>query len=96
MVARVATFEGGSNEELRRLNEERIGSGTMGFPEGMRRALVLGDGDAGRMLISFFDDRDAVAAAEERFEAMGDEFPEEVRGRRTSVRVYDVLFEQEL
>jgi hypothetical protein len=31
----------------------------------------------------------------ERFEAMGDEIPEDVRGRRTSVAAYEVVFDEE-
>jgi hypothetical protein len=45
--------------------------------------------------MSFFDSREAVEAAAARFEAMGDEVPEEVRGRRTAVDVYEVVFDAE-
>jgi hypothetical protein len=95
MWARVASFEGGNVEELRRLNEDRISSGTMNFPEGMQRAMGLADAEGNRRLfITFFDSRDAIAAAEEGFESMGDEIPEAVRGRRTGVEYYEVLFEE--
>ena len=49
--------------------------------------------DAGRkrLFISFFDSREAVAAAEARFESMGDEIPEDIRGQRTSVHSYEVV-----
>jgi hypothetical protein len=96
MFARVAAFEGGDTEELRKLNEERRASGSPGMPEGVRRILVLNDQDGGRRLfISFFDSRDAVDAAEAQFESMGNEVPEEVRGRRLSVDVYEVLYDGE-
>ena len=95
MYARVASFEGGDTERLRQLNEERVASGEMELPEGIKRVLLLGDESGRRRLfITFFDSREAIQAAEARFESMGDEIPEDVRGRRTSVDVYEVLFEQ--
>ena len=94
MYARIATFEGGDNEKLRQMNEERMQSGEMQPPEGMKRAMVLADPDSNRRLfIAFFDSREQIDAAQERFEQMGDEIPEDVRGRRTSVDVYEVAFE---
>ena len=97
MFARIASFEGGDNERLRQMNEERMQSETMNTPEGMRRAMVLNDDSSGkRLFITFFDTREAIDAAASRFEAMGDEIPEEIRGRRTSVDVYEVVFESEM
>jgi hypothetical protein len=96
MFARVATFEGGDSRRLLELNEERRAAGTLDLPEGLRRALVLDDEQGGRRLfITFFDSREALRAAEAQFDAMGDEIPENVRGRRTSVDVYEVSFDQE-
>jgi hypothetical protein len=95
VFARVAAFEGGDTERLRQLNEEQMAAGTMAFPDGVRRVLVLSDQDGVRRLfISFFDSREAVESAEQQFEQKGDEIPEEVRGRRTSVKVYEVVFDQ--
>jgi len=37
-----------------------------------------------------------VDAAEARFQTMGDEIPEDVRGTRTNVTVYEVSFDQEV
>jgi hypothetical protein len=88
MIARVATFEGGDNEQIRRMGEENPPTP----PEGVSRIMVLA-GEKQRLFITFFDSREAAAAAEARFEAMGDEIPEDIRGRRTSVEVYDVLYE---
>ena len=48
------------------------------------------------MFITFFDSQEAVEAAEASFESMGDEIPEEVRGNRVSVAVYEVLFDQSM
>ncbi|MEP6910837.1 MAG: hypothetical protein ABI896_10465 [Actinomycetota bacterium] len=97
MYARVAAFEGGDEQRLQQLNDERMSSGEMNPPEGIKRVMLLGNNEAGkRLFIAFFDSREAVAAAEERFESMGDEIPEEIRGRRTSVDVYEVVTDQEV
>ena len=94
MYARIASFEGGDNARLRQMNEERMESGTMNLPDGLQRAMVLNDDASGRRLfITFFDSREAVEAAEQRFESMGDEIPEDVRGRRVGVDVYEVVWD---
>jgi hypothetical protein len=96
MHARIATFEGGNTEELRRLNEERMSSGTMDMPDGITGAMVLVDSDANRRLfVTFFETAEQLKAAEEQFSKMGDEIPEDIRGRRTSVDVYEVVWNQE-
>jgi hypothetical protein len=97
VFARVAAFEGGDSKRLMELNKQRMESGDMNPPDGIKRVMVLDDNAGGnRLFISFFDSRDALEAAEARFEAMGDEIPEDVRGHRTSVTVYEVSFEQEM
>jgi hypothetical protein len=48
-----------------------------------------------RLFLSFFDSREELDAAKERFEQMGDEIPEDVRGRRIGVDVYEVVFDAE-
>jgi hypothetical protein len=94
MYARIAAFEGGNEDEMKRRTEEAMSSGTMDTPEGMKSGLVLADREHGRRLfISFFDSADAIKAAEAQFEKMGDTFPEDVRGRRTSVDVYEVVWQ---
>ena len=92
MYARVATFEGGDVERLRQLNEEAMSGGDTRPPAGVRRAMVLQG--AQRLFITFFDSREELDAAAVRFEEMGDEVPEEIRGRRTGVDVYEVVFDQ--
>jgi hypothetical protein len=92
VFARVATFEGGDVAELRRLNEQRMADGTAGIPDGVSRALVL-EGDR-RLFVTFFDSRAQMEAAEQRFEAMGNEIPEDVRGRRVAVDTYEVVFDE--
>ena len=91
MYARVAAFEGGDTERIRQMNDERRQQeGWM--PEGVKRVLVLNDEQGGkRLFITFFDSEEAVEAASQTFEQMGDDIPEDVRGRRTSVGVYEVL-----
>ena len=90
MFARIATFEGGNVDELRRMAEERMAGGDA-MPDGVSRAMVL-QGDK-RLFVTFFDSRDAMQGAEQRFEAMGDEIPEDVRGRRVSVDTYEVVMD---
>ena len=95
MWVRVATFEGGNQEELQRMNDERMSSGELNPPEGMKRVLLLSDPDKNRrQFIAFFDNREEIEAAEERFEQMGDEVPEDVRGRRVGVDYYEVAMDQ--
>ena len=97
MWARIASFEGGDTEKLQKLNEERMQSGEMNPPEGIKRVMVLADDENNRrMFVAMFDSREAVEAAEPRFESMGDEVPEDVRGRRTGVDYYEVVFEQSM
>jgi aminopeptidase N len=59
--------------------------------------LMLVDRAAGKALgVSLFEDEAAIAAAEPAFERLGDEIPEEVRGRRTSVNTYEVAIHEVL
>ena len=94
MYARMATFEGGDLERIRQMNQERRNQPGW-VPEGVKRVLVLNDSSSGkRHFISFFDSREAVDAANQQFERMGDEIPEEIRGRRVGVDVYEVLADE--
>jgi hypothetical protein len=93
MFVRVATFEGGDVDRLREVNQERMSSGTMNAPAGVKRVMVL-QGDR-RLFLSFFESREELDAAKERFEQMGDEIPEDIRGRRVGVDVYEVVFDAE-
>jgi hypothetical protein len=89
MWARVASFEGTDVERMRaeaNRPPERM-------PEGLRGAFGLGDAASGRQLfITLFDTREAIEAAEPLFEQMGDDLPEEVRGKRVSKDYYEVTF----
>jgi DNA-binding LacI/PurR family transcriptional regulator len=95
MWARVAAFEGGDQEKLLKLNDERMTSGDMSPPDGMKRVLLLADADKNRRLfIAFFDSQDSMAAAEQGFEQMGNEIPEDVRGSRTAVDYYEIVTDE--
>lgn len=88
MWARVASFEGTDVERMRQ--EARRPPDQM--PEGIRGAFGLADADGRRQLfITLFDSREAIEAAEPMFEQMGDEVPEEIRGRRVSKDYYEVV-----
>jgi hypothetical protein len=57
--------------------------------------LMLVDRENGRGLgITLFGNEEQIREAEPVFERMGDEIPEETRGRRTSVNVYEVMFQE--
>jgi hypothetical protein len=94
MYARVAAFEGGDVEQIRQMNQERREQPDW-MPEGVKRVLVLNDEDGGkRLFIAFFESREALDAASRQFEQMGDQIPEEVRGRRTGLDVYEVVADE--
>jgi hypothetical protein len=53
------------------------------IPAGLRGIFTLVDPDGARqLLITLFNSREEIEAAEPLFERMRDEIPEEVRGRR--------------
>ena len=97
MIARIATFEGGDVDEMRRLNNELlVERGASALPSGVQRVMVLMKDDTGWVVISFFDSEAAADAAEERFEQLGDEIPESVRGKRVSLESFEVAFDVEM
>jgi hypothetical protein len=94
MHARVAAFEGDTSriDDLIGTIRERMRSGD-DIP-GAKRFLMLIDRGGGTSLgITFFESEEAIRAAEPIFERMGDEVPEELRGRRTSVETYEVAID---
>jgi len=94
MHARIAAFEGDVSriDELTGMIRERMSAGEE-IP-GAKRFLRLIDREGGRSLgITFFDSEEAIRTAEPIFEKMGDEVPEELRGRRTSVEIYEVAID---
>ena len=95
MYARVAAFE---NRDMSRVDEligivqERITSG-QDLPEA-KRSLMLVDREHGTAVgITLFENEDAIRRAEPTFERLGDDIPEQLRGRRTSVETYEVVIE---
>jgi heme-degrading monooxygenase HmoA len=95
MYARVASFE---NSDTSRVDEliatvaERAEAGHE-LPDA-RRVLMLTDRENGRGLgITFFESEEAIREAEPVFERMGDQIPEELRGKRTSVAIYEAAIE---
>lgn len=57
--------------------------------------LMLVDRENGRSLgITFFGNEDQIREAEPVFDRMGDEIPEETRGRRTDVSIYEVVLHE--
>jgi hypothetical protein len=97
VIARIATFEGGDAEAMGRVNNEMlVEGGAAVLPAGIQRVMVLMKDNQSWSVISFFDDEDKAAAAEERFEALGDEIPESVRGKRVRLESYEVAFDVEM
>ena len=96
MIARIATFEGGNVEEMRRFNNEMLVERSTSLPSGLLRVMVLMSDDTRWSVISFFDDEESAREAEARFEEMGDEIPESARGKRVGLETYDVAFDVEM
>jgi hypothetical protein len=87
MWARVASFEG---TDVKRMRDE-VSRPPQDLPDGTRGFLNLVDEESGRQLfVSLFETREAIEAAEPWFERMGDEIPEEMRGRRVSKEYWEV------
>jgi UV DNA damage repair endonuclease len=96
VIARIATFEGGDAEEMRRRNNEMLVERATELPAGILRVMVLMNDESRWSVISFFDNEETASAAEERFEQMGDEIPESVRGKRVSLESLEVAFDVEM
>ena len=96
MIARIATFEGGNVEDMRRINNEILVERSTSLPSGLLRVMVLMSDDTRWSVISFFDDEESAREAEARFEEMGDEIPESARGKRVGLETYDVAFDVEM
>jgi hypothetical protein len=94
MYARVASFENRDPSLADQLiGQIRAGSdrARQEMPDA-RGALMLVDREKNTSLgIVFFDSKEAIEKASPAFEKMGEEYPEELRGRRKSVDVYEVV-----
>lgn len=96
MIARIATFEGGDADEMRRVNNELLVERPSELPPGILRVMVLMKDDSNWSVISFFEDEESARAAEARWEQLGDAIPERVRGKRVGVETYEVGFDVEM
>jgi hypothetical protein len=93
LYARVATFEGGDVEQARNLNNEILVNDPGRLPAGVKRVMVL-EGEQ-RLIITFFDSREELEASEQKFEQLGGEIDESVRGKRVGLATYELLFDME-
>jgi hypothetical protein len=94
LYARVARFE----ERDPSLTDELIQRARQQGPasvQGAKGFIGLMDRERGTSLsITFFDSEEAIRDSEQAFEDMARDFPQEMRGRRTSVDAYEVtIFE---
>ena len=96
MIARIASFEGGDAEEMRRINNQMLVERSTQLPSGLLRVMVLMKDDTHWSVVSFFEDEESARAAEARFEELGDEIPERVRGKRVGLESYEVAFDVEM
>jgi hypothetical protein len=96
VIARIATFEGGDAEEMQRLNNELLVERPADLPPGILRVMVLMKDDSHWSVISFFENEESAQASEARWDQMGDEIPETVRGKRVGLETYEVAFDVEM
>jgi heme-degrading monooxygenase HmoA len=93
MYARVASFENRDpslSDQLIGAIRERSARSREELPDA-KGALMLVDREGNTSLgVAFFESENAIRNAEPVFERMGDDYPEELRGHRASVDVYDV------
>jgi hypothetical protein len=100
MHARVAAFENPRFDDPSLVDElsRRARESAPRWQESLRSALghlILVDRENKRSLgITFFPDDAAIREAAPVFERMGDEIPEEQRGRRTSVDSFEVVINE--
>lgn len=93
MLARVTTFEGGTEEGIRRATEQLQSDASSGPPEGIKSngLTMLFDTQSGRMMfIGLFANEDDLRTSEAVLEQMS---PPEGAGSRSSVDVYEVGFD---
>ncbi len=90
MYARVASFEGRDSSLTDELVQRVRDQGPSSVPDA-KGFLGLFDRERGTSLgITFFDSEEAIRNSEQAFEDMAQQFSPEMRGRRTSVDVYEV------
>jgi len=90
MLARVATWEGGSPEGIRAATAEMRANMAQGPPPGVTSTgfTMLADAEGGRILmIGMFENEDDLRTSEAALGAMN---PPDGMGRRTAVDIYEV------
>jgi len=91
MYARVASFEGRDSSLTDELIQRVRDQGPSSVPDA-KGFLGLFDRERGTALgITFFDSKEAIRNSEQAFEDMGKDFPTEMRGRRASVDIHEVV-----
>jgi hypothetical protein len=93
MYARVATFE---NRDMT-LTDELVGlvrSRSSEISRSLRHLLLLDPRTRSAVGITIFESEDDLKVAERDFDLIGSEIPEVMRGRRTSVCHYEVVFDE--
>src|SRR5436309_81063 len=97
MHARVAAFENpdmSRTDDLIKIVRDRGAAEEQPIP-GALAMLMLVDRSAGTALgVSLFENEQAIAAAEPAFDRLAAEIPEELRGRRVSVEIYEVAIHE--
>ena len=91
MYARVASFEGRDSSLTDQLIQRVRDQGPGSVPDA-KGFLGLFDRERGTALgITFFDSKEEIRNSEQTFEDMAKDFPAEMRGRRASVDVHEVV-----
>lgn len=96
MYARVAAFENPDvslvEDLIGRVRESAVSG--QDLPDAKGFLMLLDRQGAKSLGITFFESEEAIRAAEPVFERMGDEIPEQQRGRRVSLEVYEVAIQE--
>jgi heme-degrading monooxygenase HmoA len=91
VYARVASFEGRDSSLTDELIERVRDQGPSSIPDA-KGFLGLFDRERGTALgITFFESEEAIRNSQQAFEDMAQSFPAEMRGRRASVGVHEVM-----
>lgn len=96
MHARIAAFENrdmSRTDELVGLVQDRQSAGT-DLPDALGMYMLVDRSRGAALGLSLFESEEAIRAAEPVFERMGDEIPEELRGRRLSVETFEVAIHE--
>lgn len=92
MHARVAAFENldaARVDELVGLVRDRQEAG-QAVPDALGMYMLIDRAGGAALGVSLFESEEAIRGAEPAFEKLGDEVPEELRGKRVSVDTYEV------